>query len=50
MEQEWDEFIGEIREVAGCDVITIPKRNMAYSGLKTGDSIKVRYKKKQENN
>jgi antitoxin component of MazEF toxin-antitoxin module len=42
----WNEyFIGKVLQIGNSVGIVIPKRNMEYSGLKIGDSIKIYYKK-----
>jgi len=38
-------FVGKVIIIGNSLGVTIPKRNITYSGLKEGDIIKVSYKK-----
>ena len=43
-----DTFIGKTVNVGGSLIITIPSRNVQYSGLKTGMLVKIWYEKVDE--
>ena len=40
-------FIGKVLKVGNSSGVVIPKRNLEYSGLEIGDTIKVYYKKQK---
>ena len=44
--EESEQFVGKIIDVGNSKGVMIPIRNIQYSGLKTGDWVKVWYKKK----
>ena len=45
---ETDQFIGSVYELGESLVITIPASNCKYSGIKTGNILKIWYKKTQQ--
>lgn len=40
-----DFFVGELIDIGNSTGIIIPARNLKFSGIKKGDTIKVYYKK-----
>lgn len=44
--EETDQFIGRVIKVGESLMLTIPARNVKFSGLKIKDVLKVYYKKK----
>jgi hypothetical protein len=42
-EKIFDEFIGELIKKDNSLIMTIPNKNVVFSGLKKGDLLKIRY-------
>ena len=46
--EQIDQFIGKITKVGNSLMITIPQRNIEFSGLEKGTLLKIWYKKQNE--